>query len=75
MNDIVCYCRWIPSIYSNLSESFRMKKKDDQVLHYQKIADSLKQEALNKSNYKHDVLNVEMHKSPSKNISEFIKNL
>lgn len=75
MNEIVCYCRWIPSIYSNLGESFRVKKEEDQASHYQKIAENLKQAALNKSEYKRDVLNAEIYNSPPKNLNEFLKNI
>ena len=75
LNHIVNYCRWIPSIYSNLSESFRLKKKEEMMSYYQKIADNLKTTALNKSETKCDLLNVEMYKQPPKNLNEFIVSL
>ena len=75
MNEIVGYCRWVPSIYSNLSECFRNKKQDEMASYYQKIAENLKIMAASKHHSRHDILNIEMFRLPPKDLNEFIKSI
>lgn len=67
------YCRWIPSIFSNLSECYRIKKSDELSSYYLKIAENLKIAAVNKTGHKHDILNIEMYRLPPSDLTEYIE--
>jgi len=73
LNNIVSYCKWIPSIYISLSECYRVKKNNELASYYQKQADNLMILAIQRNSQRADLLTVEINRKPPSNLNEFLK--
>lgn len=66
------YCKWIPSVYSNLSDCYTLKKVDDMATHFRKQADNLKIIASNNLVNRFDVLGVEIEQTGPPDLTRFL---
>lgn len=75
LNNIVSYCKWIPSIYLSLSECYRTRKVNDLADYYHKQAENLMKLANYRNNLRADLLTSEMNRRPPSNLNEYLRTL
>ena len=72
---MIGYCKWVTSIYFNLSECYKQKNSEDLASYYKKQVDNLKLIASNHLNEREDILNVELHRNRPKNLNNFLNEI
>lgn len=74
LESVISYCKWIPTIYSSLSECYRANGVTELADYYKQQADNLRLRASTKA-LKYDIINIEMHRSPPYNLNEYLVEL
>ncbi|RNA35651.1 Amyloid -binding 2, partial [Brachionus plicatilis] len=73
---LIPYCRWIPAIYLNLSECYKLKSSEELAKYYQKQADNIRLSNNNKNqNARYDIMSVELNRLPPSDLSKYIKEI
>ncbi|CAF0994687.1 unnamed protein product [Brachionus calyciflorus] len=79
IQNLIVYCKWIPSVFMNLSECYKLKMSEELSKYYQKQADNMRLSGSNfKSNNRnhqarYDLLSVELNRLPPSDLNKFLK--
>lgn len=70
---LIPYCRWIPAVYLNLSECYKMKSSEELSKYYQKHADNIRKS--NTEINRDDFISVELNRLPPSDLNKYIRDI